>query len=57
MRKVVGNSLVGRFGILLGVGEIRCLTDAFQFEVSWLYASETVCMLHADKVEATWSAL
>ena len=56
MRKVVGDSCVGRFGILLGVGEIRCLTEAFQLEVSRLYAPETVYMLYAVRIEAIWSA-
>ena len=41
--------------MLLGVGEIRCLTEAFQLEVSRLYASETVYMLYAVRIEAIWS--
>ncbi len=57
MRKVVGDSWVGRFGMLLGVGEIRCLTGAFQFEVSRLYASETVYMLYAVRIGAICSVL
>ena len=55
MRKVGGERCVGRFGMLLGVGEIRCLTEAFQLEVSRLYASETVYMLYAVRIGAIWS--